>query len=96
MLKNVQFRVEADLKTKAEGLFSDLGMDMPTAFRMFLKKSVETQSIPFRIEKESHFSKKETRELLHALKQIKKGEAIAGPFKNSKAILDYLHNEGTH
>ncbi len=96
MLKNVQFRVESDLKTKAEVLFSELGMDMPTAFRMFLRKSVETKSIPFRVEKEPHFSKKEIRELLHTLKQIKKGEGVAGPFKNSRTILDYLHNEGTH
>lgn len=96
MLKNVQFRVEADLKTRAEALFGELGMDMPTAFRMFLKKSVDTKSIPFRIEKEPHFSKKEVRELVHLLRQAKKGENVAGPFKNSRAILDYLHNEGIH
>jgi len=96
MLKNVQFRVDADLKVRAETLFNDLGMDMPTAFRMFLKKSVETKSIPFKVEKVPQFSKKEVSELLHIVRQVKKGENIAGPFKNSKAVLDYLKNEGFH
>ncbi|MEK7645218.1 MAG: hypothetical protein AAB391_02780 [Patescibacteria group bacterium] len=42
------------------------------------------------------FSKKEIGELLRTIRQVKKGEGVAGPFKNSKMVLDYLHNEGSH
>jgi DNA-damage-inducible protein J len=96
MLKNIQFRVESDLKQKAETLFGNLGIDMPTAFRMFLKKSVATKSIPFRVEQEEDFSKEEVKELLTILKQVKKRKGVTGPFMDSKSVLNYLHNEDIH
>mgnify|MGYP004450307907 CR=1 FL=1 len=34
----VQFRIEESLKDDANALFENLGLDMPTAFRMFLKQ----------------------------------------------------------
>jgi DNA-damage-inducible protein J len=50
----VQIRVDEDLKNQATDIFEKLGLDLPTAFRMFLKKSVEANGIPFsvKIEKE--------------------------------------------
>jgi len=96
MLKNIQFRVESDLKHKAEMLFGNLGIDLPTAFRLFLKKSVATKSIPFRIEQEDGFSKEEVRELLAILRQVKKRKGMIGPFTDSKSIIKYLHNEDIH
>lgn len=96
MFKNIQIRVEDELKQKAEILFSDLGMDMPTAFRMFLKKSVATKSIPFKIDTEEHFSKEETRELIKLLKEAKNKKTLAGPFINSKQVLNYLHDESVY
>jgi len=96
MLKNIQFRVESDLKNKAEMLFGNLGIDLPTAFRLFLKKSVATKSIPFRIEQEDGFGKEEVRELLAILRQVKKRKGTIGPFKDSKSIIKYLHNEDIH
>ena len=37
----VQIRVDEDLKNEATSIFEQLGLDLPTAFRIFLKKSVE-------------------------------------------------------
>ncbi|MDR2819532.1 MAG: hypothetical protein LBB60_03260 [Desulfovibrio sp.] len=34
---NIQVRVESSLKSDAEQLFSDIGLDMPTAIRLFLE-----------------------------------------------------------
>ena len=43
----VTIRVEKDLKEHAEILFDRLGMNMSTAFNVFLRKAVDEGAIPF-------------------------------------------------
>ena len=43
----LQVRVDDELKNKANAIFEELGMDLSTAVRMFLKKSVSVKGIPF-------------------------------------------------
>ena len=43
----VTFRVDKDLKERAEYLFEYLGMNMSTALNIFLRKTVDEESIPF-------------------------------------------------
>ena len=46
---NVSFRIDSNLKSQADKLFSELGMNMTTAFNIFLRQSVREGSIPFDI-----------------------------------------------
>lgn len=39
--------IDADLKKAAQELFSDLGMDLSTAFSIFLKQAIRVQGMPF-------------------------------------------------
>lgn len=48
-LISVSFRIDAKLKHDAEKLFESLGMNMTTAFNIFLKQSVRERGIPFDI-----------------------------------------------
>lgn len=43
----VTFRVDKDLKERAESLFDRLGMNMSTALNVFLRKAVNDEAIPF-------------------------------------------------
>ena len=43
----VQFRIDDDLKNDAIKLYDRLGIDLSTALRMFLKRSVSVNGIPF-------------------------------------------------
>ena len=43
----VQFRTDKDLKKEVAEIYEELGMDLPTAFRMFLKKSKQVRGLPF-------------------------------------------------
>ena len=43
----IQVRIDNALKTKANQIFSDLGLDISSAIRMFLKRSVMENGIPF-------------------------------------------------
>lgn len=45
----LQVRVEDSLKEKAASVFENLGIDTSTAVRMFLKRSVMENGIPFRM-----------------------------------------------
>ena len=46
-ISNVSFRIDSDLKNQAETLFQNLGLNMTTAFNMFLRQSVREGRIPF-------------------------------------------------
>lgn len=48
-VSNVSFRIDSDLKAQADSLFSQLGMNMTTAFNIFLRQSVREGCIPFEI-----------------------------------------------
>ncbi|MCL2433193.1 MAG: type II toxin-antitoxin system RelB/DinJ family antitoxin [Clostridia bacterium] len=43
----VTVRVDRGLKTSADGLFERLGLNMTTAFNVFLRKAVDENAIPF-------------------------------------------------
>lgn len=43
----LQVRVDDELKNQANAIFEELGMDLSTAVRMFLKKTVSVKGIPF-------------------------------------------------
>ena len=42
-----QLRIDEDLKNQATAIFEQLGLDLPTAVRMFLKRTVIQNGIPF-------------------------------------------------
>ena len=43
----IQIRVDSTLKEQASKLYEDLGIDLSTAIRMFLKRSVLINGVPF-------------------------------------------------
>ena len=43
----LQVRVDDDLKKQATAVFEELGMDLSTAVRMFLKRAVAIDGFPF-------------------------------------------------
>lgn len=43
----VQFRVNSDLKDEVSEIYNTIGMDLPTALRMFMVRSKMVRGIPF-------------------------------------------------
>lgn len=43
----LQIRVDEELKNQANAVYNEIGIDLSTAIRMFLKKSVLEGGIPF-------------------------------------------------
>lgn len=43
----MQVRIDDELKAQASAVYDELGLDLPTAIRMFLKRSVVVGGVPF-------------------------------------------------
>ena len=91
---NVQVRVDTDLKKDAESIFDNLGVDTPTAIRIFLKKVVATRSIPFNLEESPYvFTKEEEQEILNACDpdhEDSETVAVTTSAEETQAFLDSL------
>jgi len=44
---NINIRMDSDLKAKADALFGELGMNLSTAFNIFVRQSIRDGGIPF-------------------------------------------------
>lgn len=71
----IQFRMDENLKNETQSILEDLGLDMPTAFRMFCKKIVSVGGIPFSLisqMKEKKDSSKSWKVWMDAREEIRK------------------------
>ena len=46
---NISIRMDSDLKIQADKLFNELGMNLSTAFNIFVRQSLREGRIPFNI-----------------------------------------------
>ena len=49
-MKTLQIRIPEQLRADADSVLADMGLDLPTAVRLYLAKIVQTRSIPFSLE----------------------------------------------
>ena len=49
---NVSIRMDTELKAQADELFAELGMNLSTAFNIFVRQSLREGGIPFEIRTE--------------------------------------------
>ena len=68
-MANVSIRMDDNLKKQAEDLFNDLGMNLTTAFTIFVKQAIREQGIPFEITREIPNS--ETISAINEVQQMK-------------------------
>lgn len=73
---NISIRMDSELKAQADALFNELGMNITTAFNIFVRQSLREGRIPFEIS-----LNKPNRETLDALMEadrIAKDSAVKG------------------
>ena len=83
---NVTIRVDEDLKKQADSLFSELGLNLTTAFNIFLRQPVREQQIPFRVSKNVPNSV-----TLATMETSEKGEDLYGPFDSVSDLMEALN-----
>ena len=97
---NVSFRIDRELKEQADTLFADLGMNMTTAFNVFLRQTVREGRIPFEIsirKADASIRPVETVKLSteELDKELDKGyqEFLAGTGMPAAEVFEKLHKE---
>jgi DNA-damage-inducible protein J len=69
---NVTIRLDRDVKENAEKLFSDLGMNLSTAFNVFARQSLRQGKIPFEIY-DPFYSEKNQERLTRSIESAEAG-----------------------
>lgn len=73
---NISIRMDAELKSQADTLFAELGMNISTAFNIFVRQSLREGGIPFDITLNQ--PNKETISALLDAERIAKDPAVKG------------------
>ena len=73
---NISIRMDNDLKAAAEELYEELGMNLSTAFNIFVRQSLRERGIPFRISEGS--PNRETVSALLEAERIAKDPSVKG------------------
>lgn len=83
---NISIRMDADLKAQADALFSELGMNLSTAFNIFVRQSLREGGIPFDISIGQ--PNKETAAALLEAERIARDPAVKGYTDLDKLFAD--------
>ena len=73
MYTNITISIDSDVKKQADALFSELSMDLNTAFNLFVRESLRVGGIPFELT-----PNKETIEAMEEAKRITYDSSIKG------------------
>ena len=87
---NIQVRVDSSLKTEAEQLFCDLGLDMPTAIRLFLRQSLIANGLPFALERDKFYSTNNQQVLKQSIEQMKSGKIVRKSLDDLEGLVNEL------
>ena len=80
---NVTLRLDKELKEEAEALFEDMGLSINTACRMFLKRAVQDQRIPFEV-------RRPDRKTMRIIAEAEQEKDLSGCFDNVDELMKDL------
>lgn len=83
MTANINIKTNSELKKQAESLFADLGMNMTTAFNIFMHQAVRENRIPFEISRDPYSLEK-------AISDSHNRTNLHGPFYTAKDALSSM------
>lgn len=74
-MTQVNFRIDEDVKEKAESALNDMGLTLSAAITMFLTKVGRERRIPFEVTADPFYSESNIRYLERIMSDIKSGKA---------------------
>ncbi len=85
---NITMRIDEELKAQAEELFADLGLNMTSAFTVFVKQAIREQGIPFVISRE--VPNAETTEALEEVRRMKQDSSRGRAYTDVDEMMEEL------
>ena len=78
-MATIQIRIDDEIKTAADSLFNNLGLDTSTAIRMFLSASIAKDGLPFAVKRH-----KPNADLQEAIDDTRRRRNLHGPYKTAQ------------
>ena len=85
---NLDILVNRDLKERAEQVFEDMGMDLSTAFNLFMRQTLRQGKIPFEIYADPFYSDSNMRALERSIEQERKGKVVVKTMEELERMAD--------
>lgn len=73
-MAQISFRVDDEIKKKAERTFDDIGISMSAAINIYLKTVVRENRIPFELSADPFYSDENMSRLRESIRQARDGE----------------------
>lgn len=73
-MAQISFRVDDEIKKKAERTFDDIGISMSAAINIYLKTVVRENRIPFELSADPFYSDENMSRLRDSIRQVRDGE----------------------
>jgi DNA-damage-inducible protein J len=75
----VNIRIDDDLKIRADNIFDELGLNMSTAFTMFIRQTIRQGGIPFEVttRQDPFYSAENMKVLLKSIQEAEEGKLTA-------------------
>ncbi len=90
--KNLQIRLDEKLKRRAEDIFRKIGIDTPTAVRIFFTKVADVGGIPFFLQShDDTYTPKQIAAMDHLAREARQGKNLSPAFSSMDEALTYLN-----
>jgi len=90
-MAQIQIRIDDKTKNEAKKVLEELGLDMTTAIKLYLKQVVKQEGIPFEIYTKNGFTLKQEMEVLKVMQESEKAENLVGSMEADEFI-EYLND----
>ena len=87
-MAQINIRIDDNLKEQAEVLFEELGLNMSTAFNVFIRQSIRQGGIPFEIttQVDPFFSESNIKVLRESIKEASEGKFVSKSLEELKEM----------
>ena len=87
-MTNLNIRIDKDLKDRAEAFFADMGLNMTTAFNIFVRQSLKQGKIPFEIVSapDPFYSADNMRVLEQSARELREGKTVTKTMDELRAM----------
>lgn len=85
MTTTLQLRIDPKVKSNAQKILKEMGLDLSSAIKMFLTQVINTRGIPFQVLTENGFTPAQERKIIKETEWIEKH---GKRFTSAKEMLD--------
>lgn len=85
-MATIQIRVNDELRTQAQAVANSMGLDLPSAVRVFLTQMVRENKLPFTPQGDPFYSSQNQAVLCESLEELKQGKTIVKTIEELEAM----------